>query len=73
MDRSRTGRRGSLTMDEGRILWTPPEQLLSNSRLARYQSWLSEERGLAHDGYDGLWRWSVDDIDGFWLSIWDHF
>ena len=23
--------------------------------------------------YDELWRWSVDDLEGFWASIWDFF
>jgi acetoacetyl-CoA synthetase len=25
------------------------------------------------EGYDDLWRWSVDDVEAFWRSIWDHF
>ncbi|HEX6027086.1 MAG TPA: acetoacetate--CoA ligase [Solirubrobacter sp.] len=29
------------------------------------------ERGF--DTYHDLWRWSVDDLDGFWASIWDRF
>src|SRR5690606_40409479 len=23
--------------------------------------------------YHELWQWSVDDLDGFWASIWDYF
>ncbi|HEY2794412.1 MAG TPA: acetoacetate--CoA ligase, partial [Micromonosporaceae bacterium] len=23
--------------------------------------------------HDALWRWSVDDLDGFWSAIWDYF
>ena len=29
------------------------------------------ERG--HGSYDELWRWSVEDLEGFWASIWDFF
>ncbi len=36
-----------------------------------YQNWLREQRGLAFDSYDALWRWSVSDLDTFWQSIWD--
>ncbi len=36
-----------------------------------YQNWLREQRGLAFDSYDALWRWSVTDLDAFWQSIWD--
>ncbi len=42
-------------------------------QIARYQRWLRERRGLAFDSYDALWRWSVDDLAGFWGSIWDWF
>src|SRR4051794_14822781 len=38
-----------------------------------YQNWLRDHRGLAFDRYDALWRWSTDDLDGFWQSIWDYF
>ncbi len=37
-----------------------------------YQNWLRDERGLAFDSYDALWRWSVTDLDAFWQSIWDY-
>ncbi|MDR6534422.1 acetoacetate--CoA ligase [Variovorax soli] len=36
-----------------------------------YQDWLREQRGLAFDSYDALWRWSVTDLEAFWRSIWD--
>jgi acetoacetyl-CoA synthetase len=29
------------------------------------------ERG--HASYDELWRWSVEDVEGFWAAIWDFF
>ena len=35
--------------------------------------WLEAERGLSFDSYEDLWRWSVEDLDGFWASIWDFF
>ncbi|RYY83600.1 MAG: acetoacetate--CoA ligase, partial [Comamonadaceae bacterium] len=38
-----------------------------------YQDWLREHRGLEFDSYDALWRWSIDDLDDFWQSIWDCF
>ncbi len=42
-------------------------------RLAHYQRWLHEQRGLSFDSYDALWQWSVGDLHGFWSSIWDFF
>ena len=48
------------------------------NQILRYTDWLAEQRGLrfdptTHAGYDALWRWSVDDLRGFWGSIWDYF
>ncbi|MBB6557646.1 acetoacetyl-CoA synthetase [Acidovorax soli] len=38
-----------------------------------YQNWLREQRGLAFDSYDALWRWSTTELDAFWHSVWDYF
>ncbi len=51
---------------------------LPTPQILRYTAWLERERGLVFDptsfeGYDALWRWSVDDLDAFWGSIWDYF
>ncbi len=35
--------------------------------------WLRENRSLAFADYEALWAWSVDDVEGFWASIWDFF
>jgi acetoacetyl-CoA synthetase len=54
-------------------LWEPPVTLVERSRLREYMRWLAAERGLEFEGYDELWRWSVDDLEAFWSSIWDFF
>ncbi len=41
--------------------------------MTRYMRWLAAERGVELDGYDELWRWSVDELEDFWASIWDFF
>jgi len=58
---------------EATVLWEPPGQLVEEAALTRYLRWLERERGLAFDGYEALWRWSVTDLDAFWRSIWDVF
>jgi acetoacetyl-CoA synthetase len=35
--------------------------------------WLEREHNLTFDDYSSLWQWSVDDLSGFWQSIWDYF
>ena len=36
-------------------------------------NWLRDERGRDFASYDELWRWSVEDLEGFWASLWDFF
>jgi acetoacetyl-CoA synthetase len=55
------------------MLWEPSETVLRHSSVARYMRWLRENRGLTFPDYDALWRWSVDDMEAFWASIWDYF
>ncbi len=46
---------------------------LPEPRLAVYQRWLAEHRGLHFERYEDLWRWSVTELDAFWRTIWDFF
>jgi acetoacetyl-CoA synthetase len=55
------------------VLWELPADVRSRTRLGRYLAWLERERGLSFDGYEALWRWSVEDLEGFWSSVWEHF
>ncbi len=36
-----------------------------------YRDWLRDTRGLRFDGYRALWRWSVDEPEAFWQSLWE--
>src|SRR5687767_1559340 len=56
-----------------RVLWTPPANVRRTTEVGRYLGWLERERGLRFPDYDALWRWSVDDLEGFWSSIWQFF
>jgi acetoacetyl-CoA synthetase len=55
------------------VLWSPPPDVRSHSRIGAYLGWLERDRGLRFDDYDALLGWSIQDLDGFWRSIWDHF
>ncbi|MFJ3779998.1 acetoacetate--CoA ligase [Streptomyces sp. NPDC090075] len=41
------------------------------SRIEQYTTWLRDRRGLHFGDYDSLHRWSVEDLAGFWSSIWE--
>lgn len=59
-------------IEEGAPLWTPPKGFAEESNLARYMRWLAG-RGLDFGDYDALWRWSVEENEAFWASLWDYF
>jgi acetoacetyl-CoA synthetase len=61
------------TQEQGTLLWEPPEELLERATMTRYMRWLETERGLSFDDYAALWRWSTDDLEAFWGSIWEFF
>jgi acetoacetyl-CoA synthetase len=45
------------------VLWTPSRERVERATLTRF----ARERGF--DDYESVWRWSVDDLDGFWSAI----
>jgi acetoacetyl-CoA synthetase len=49
------------------LLWEPPPDLVERAVMTRFM----RERGV--DDYASLWRWSVDDLEGFWGAVWDFF
>jgi len=55
------------------IVWTPSPERIASATLTRYREWLNETRGLGLEGYADLWQWSVDELEGFWASIWEFF
>jgi len=60
-------------VDEGTLLWVPSPELVERSRITHYMHWLAETHGKRFATYDDLWRWSVDDLEGFWGSLWEYF
>jgi acetoacetyl-CoA synthetase len=54
--------------------WQPTPDRIDRSNLVRFAAWVEDRTGVrVTDSYDQLWRWSVDDIEGFWLAIWNFF
>ena len=60
-----------MTADE--VLWHPPADVLSRTRIGDFLRWLDRTRGLTFADYAELWRWSVTDLPGFWRAVWDYF
>jgi acetoacetyl-CoA synthetase len=57
----------------GSLLWKPPGPAGAGSNIGRYLRSLRERRGLEFAGYSDLWHWSVNDLEGFWSSLWEFF
>jgi acetoacetyl-CoA synthetase len=57
----------------GSLLWEPSAERIERTTLARYTRWVQETRERRFDDYHDLWRWSVEDLDDFWRSIWEFF
>ncbi len=55
------------------VLWAPDSKRVADATLTRYTHWLRSERDLQPEGYEALWRWSTEEIEEFWASIWDFF
>ncbi len=59
--------------DGSEVVWRPPADVRRSTVVGRYLDWLERERALAFSTYAELWQWSVDDLPGFWSSIWSFF
>ncbi|MDP9189938.1 MAG: acetoacetate--CoA ligase, partial [Actinomycetota bacterium] len=54
-------------------LWEPSAEAIERARITAYMRWLAESRGVEVSDYESLWRWSVDELEDFWASIWSFF
>jgi acetoacetyl-CoA synthetase len=57
----------------GELLWTPSPERVSQANVTALANWLARERGRHFADYGALWRWSVEDLEGFWQGLWDYF
>jgi acetoacetyl-CoA synthetase len=62
-----------VAVSAGERMWTPPAAARETAQIGRFMAWLERERGVALGDYDELFRYSVDDLEGFWSAIWDFF
>lgn len=53
--------------------WTPTEADLAGARVTDFAKFVQRRTGLDYTDYQSLWRWSIDEPDGFWAALWDYF
>ncbi|MGI8631193.1 MAG: acetoacetate--CoA ligase [Solirubrobacterales bacterium] len=55
-------------------LWAPSAERVERASITAYARWVAERYGVdVARSYDDLWRWSVDELEGFWASVWERF
>lgn len=59
------------TAVEGERIWEPSPQLIQESNLYKFQSFLRSKAVLLDSDYESLWQWSVDDVERFWEEFVD--
>jgi acetoacetyl-CoA synthetase len=52
-------------------LWEPSAAERERAEMTRFMRWVGERRGRPFADYDELWRWSIDQLEEFWASIWE--
>ena len=57
----------------GKVLWTPTAERYNASTMAQFEQFVARTKGLTFADYNAMWRWSIDDLEGFWNAIWDFF
>lgn len=60
-------------VNEGTFLWEPSSDYKAQTNLVRYMAWLRETKNLVFDSYHDLWKWSITELESFWISIWEYF
>ena len=60
-------------IQESQLLWTPSPEWIERANVTDFTRWLERRRGLKFADYSALWRWSVEDLEGFWGALWDYF
>ncbi|MFD1065139.1 acetoacetate--CoA ligase [Oceanobacillus locisalsi] len=62
-----------MEIQEGTLLYEPSKTQVEQSNITSYRTWLQEYKHIQTNDYYNLWKWSVEDIDTFWESIWEYF
>ncbi|MER8073005.1 acetoacetate--CoA ligase [Streptomyces sp. NPDC094034] len=56
-----------------RMLWTPPADVRQTTQMGRLATLAEQRTGRSLPGYEALWEWSVEDLAGFWSTLWDFY
>lgn len=60
-------------VERGDVVWTPPADVLERTQVGAFLAWVAGHRGRRMTTHEELWRWSVQDLEGFWSAVWEFF
>ena len=60
-----------MTPTDDRILWRPSPERVASSVLAEFAGRYGPYSGQASFDYGGLHRWSIEQPEAFWKSVWE--
>src|SRR5688500_10401049 len=63
----------SVTVSTDQAQWVPTERDVDDAIVTHFARFAEKRTGAEYPDYQTLWRWSVDDIEGFWATLWDYF
>lgn len=55
------------------LFWSPSEDWRTTTRIGTFADHLAAHHDRHISSWEDLWRWSVDDLGGFWDAVWDHY
>ncbi len=55
------------------LLWAPAADARAATRIGRFLAQVERATGRSFSDYAELWQWSVEDLEGFWGAVLEHF
>ena len=59
-------------MSSEQPLWRPSQASIDTANLTCFIAAVKAKHGLEIDGYDALYRWSIEHKEDFWSEVWDY-
>ncbi|MBL8481940.1 MAG: acetoacetate--CoA ligase [Rhodocyclaceae bacterium] len=60
-----------MSQDSSQPMWTPSAERVREAVVTRFAAVASAKWGVDLPDWDALWRWSVDQPEKFWVSVWE--
>jgi acetoacetyl-CoA synthetase len=54
-----------------KLLWEPSQQRIENTNMYAFMQTVNEKFNKSFSDYNGLYEWSVENLEDFWKTTWD--